>query len=334
MRFSKLMLGLVGVGAMTAAGAMGCSSSTSGGGTAGNTTTATTGTSSGCAPKAACTAADKTCMGLVDNTGKTQFGLRMAELDVTSPTALTSGIVKTTVAGNVTPNNKSCNLDGAATFSWLIQFDTTAQTIKTGGAKPVSDPTMGYSFDDEMITQGGTTFHVQPITITGVAPDASGNFSVTTGQDLIVPIFLNDTGSSVVLLPLHQARLTMGTLSSNNNCIGTYNAAGLDPANSCQPDDDHPQFISGGKLDGYITLEEADTVVISAISQTLCVLLSGNASMYGTTPSGSSTAVCKRDSNNKILYQGGWCSTTNSAGGCADAEQLAGNFAASSVKIN
>ena len=77
-------------------------------------------------------------------------------------------------------------------------------------------------------------------------------------------------------------------------------------------------------------------MVISAVQQSLCVLLSGNATMYGTVPSGSSVAVCKRDSSGNILYQGGWCSTTNApaGNGCADAEQLNGNFAASSVTIN
>ena len=272
----------------------------------------------------------------MSNAGQTKFGLRMSELDVTSPMALTTGIVKNIVGGAVGLDLASCNLSGSATFSWLLQFDTTAMTLKTGGAKPVTDATKGYAFDDEMIMQAGTNFHVQPITVMGVSPDATGAFTITAGQDLIVPIFLNATGTSVVLLPLHQARIKMGTLSSNNNCIGTYNAAGLDPANSCAPDATHPQFIDGGKLDGYITLEEADTVIVSAISQSLCVLLSGNASMYGMTQPGSSVEVCKRDANKTIVYQGAWCSTTNMAATatCADAEPFAGDFAASSVLIN
>ena len=289
-----------------------------------------------CAPKASCQAADKACLGLVDNTGLTKFSLRMSQMEITAPAALSSGIVRATVVDSVTPNNKPCNLSGTATFSWLLQFDTASATLKTGGAKPVMDATQGYAFDDEMIAQGAKTFHVQPISYQSIKPDASGSFAVTKGQDLVMPVFLNDTGTSVLLLPLHEARITMGTLSRNQNCIGTYNAAGLEPVNSCQPDGTHPQFLSGGKLDGYITLEEADTVVVSAISQSLCVLLSGNAAMYGMTPNGANTAVCKRDEGGKILYQGNWCATTNmaAAGGCADAEPLTANFAASSIKIN
>ncbi len=344
MRFTKLILGVVGVGAMAVAvGAAGCSSSS--GGAAGSTTTSTGGStttsSGGCALKATCTqAVDKTCVGLVSNKGQTTFGLRMAELDVTSPAALTSGVVKSVVAGAVGLDLPNCNLNGTATFSWLLEFDTTAMTLKTGGAKPVTDPTMGYSFDDEMITQGANTFHVQPITYPNITIDPSGKFSVTTGQDLIVPIFLNNAGTSSVLLPIHQAVLTNGTLSSNNDCIGSYNAAGLEPANSCNPDGTHPQFIDAASLAGYITLEEADGVIISSLNQSLCYLLAGSA-QYGTTNAAGVT-VCARTGGDggadsgTITYQGHWCSTTNMAAtaSCADSEQLQGNFAASSVKIN
>jgi hypothetical protein len=282
---------------------------------------------------------DKTCLGLTDNKGLTKFGLRMNELDVTSPHALTAGIINTTVSMNVWPTDATCNLQGAGTFSWLLQFDTAAGTLKTGGAKPAATPSQGYTFDDETLMQAGQPFHVQPVTYTGITPDAMGNFAVTMGQDLIIPIFLNAAGTSVVLLPLHKARLTTGQLSSNNNCIGTYNVAGLDPSMTCQPMGSDPLFNSAGKLDGYITLEEADTVVVTAAANdTLCVLLSGNATMYSTPVmrNGSTVNACTRDSSGKIMYQGGWCASTNmaAAAGCADADELAANFAASSILIN
>jgi len=344
---------IVGVGtaalSLVASGIVGCHHNDTGAGGStsvtgsGSTTTtvtgsgSTTGTSStgsgaACSPGPACMAANKDCIGLVDNAGQTKFGLRISELDVTSPDALTSGIIKTTVAGNVTPNLAACNLTGTATLSLLLQFDTAAMTLKTGGAKPVSDSTLGYAFDDEMINVGGKTLHVQPVTYSGVKPDASGGFAVSAGQDAFIPVFLDDTGTSAIVLPIRGLRVTMGTLSSNNNCIGMYNAAGLDPANSCKPDNTHPQFLTGGTLDGYMTLEDADTVVVSSIAETLCVLMSGNASMYGM-QMGPNT-VCKRDAGGNILFQGNWCSTTNMAGGCADSVHLTANFAASSVKIN
>lgn len=344
MRFANALVGVVGLG-LAAAGAAACSSTsngaataasgvgTGGGGVAGGTGTGGGGSSAAsCSPSAACTAVDKTCLGLVDNQGKTKFGLRMSELDLTAPQSLSSGLFKTTVAGSVAPNDAACNLMGPALFSWLLQFDTTAGTLKTGGAKPVTDAAQGYSFDDEMLNG----VHVQPITMTNVTPDASGQFSVAQGQDLVLPIFLDATGASAIVLPLHQARIRMGTLSSNDNCIGQYNAAGLDPLNSCQPDSTHSQFITGGSVDGYITLEDADAILITALNESLCVVLAGDPTTYGTTSPDSGATICKRDTNKTIVYQGAWCSTTNMAATatCADAEPFAGDFAASSVLIN
>jgi hypothetical protein len=130
----------------------------------------------------------------------------------------------------------------------------------------------------------------------------------------------------------------MGTLSSNNNCIGSYNSKGLSPANSCAPSATTPQFLTGGTLDGFITLEDADSVIIAQLKQSLCFYLSG-ATTGPTDANGNS--LCPRDANNNITYQptaadGGWCSTTNTAetASCDDSLKLAAAFAASSVKIN
>jgi hypothetical protein len=336
MRFQKLILGLVGVGTLGAGVLVGCGSSSGGSDTGGSTTTSSsTGVSEPCEPKAACPSptAARDCLGLVDNTGKTKFGLRMSELTVTTPVELATGAVLNIIDGAVELNEMPCYLTGSGTFSWLIQFDTTAGTIMTGGAKPVTDPTKGYSFDTEM--SGG--FSLAPVTITAKPDPSTGVFAAATGKSLIVPIFLDATGTSVVLLPLQAARLKMGTLSADQNCIGSFNAAKLEPANNCLPiPGGASQFIPGGELDGFITLDDADNVSISALQESLCVLLSGNAMMYGMTAMGSSEAVCTRDANNKVIFQGNWCSTKNApaADGCADAVQLGASFAASSVLIN
>jgi hypothetical protein len=337
MRFSNVILGIFAVGIVGVGSLAGCGGSNgdtggaggSGAGTGtGTSTGGSTGTSMGaaCALGASCKAVDKDCAGLVDNSGKTQFGLRMSELDVAKPTVLTTGFVAMTISGAVQPSEADCNLAGSGTFSWLIQFDTTAGTMKTGGAKPVTDPTMGYSFVDEMVTQGSNTFHIQPVTF-NVTPDASGNFSIMTGTDLFVPIYLTPDATSVVILPLKQARLSMGQLSKSQNCIGSYNAAGLDPTNMCLPDAMHPSFVTGGQLDGIITLEDADGVIVSALGESLCVLLSGDTGMKNS----AGVTVCTRDSNGKITAMGDSCSTGS---GCTDAFALSAKFAASSVQIN
>jgi len=341
MRFANVILGVMGAGVVAAAGCgsssnSGSSSSSSAGGSTSTPSSASSSSGAGaCAPSSACKVADKECLGLVDNTGKTTFGLRMSELDITAPPALATGAVQGVVSGAVAPSDMACNLDGSATFSWLLQFDTVAGTLKTGGAKPVADPTTGYSFDMETITQGPTMFNVAPITYMTTPNPQTGAFTVTTGQDLVVPIFLTAAGTTVVLLPLHQARLLMGTLSATQNCIGSYNAAGLLTSDSCLPAGTITQFIDGGSLDGFITLEQADTVIISALGQSLCALLAGGASSMDTM-TGTAGLVCKRDANNNIVFQGSWCEATNApaTATCFDSVQLTGKFAASSILIN
>ena len=336
MRFSNVILGLFSVGIVGSASLVGCGSSGSGetggaGGTAPTSSSSSGTTSSGgtctaaCCLTGSCKAVDKECAGLVDNKGQTKFGLRMAELSISKPPALAAGLVAGIVSSAVTPLNAGCNLNGSATFNWLLQFDTAAGTLKTGGAKPVSDANNGYDFVNEMV--GGK--QIEPITFDGVKPDASGAFSVTAGKDLLVPIYLDATASQVVILPLKSAALSAATLSASQNCIGSYNAANLDPTNSCLPDAQNKAFLTGAQLDGYVTLEDADSVVIASLSQSLCVVLSQDAATYGEKVNG--VTVCKR-TGGTINYQGDTCSTAG--GTCKDSVSLSAKFAASSVKIN
>jgi hypothetical protein len=145
------------------------------------------------------------------------------------------------------------------------------------------------------------------------------------------------TTGGVVLLPLHDTKLS-GKVSSDNDCIGKYNSAGLDPASGCIADDQNPAFIgtdgkadSDGKLDGYITLEEDDSVIVDKLGESLCVILSGDASTYG--DGGVPLAKCKRNASMKIIFQGDWCDATNNAS-CKDSLRLSAGFSASGVKAN
>jgi hypothetical protein len=345
MRLSNVIL-VLSLGGVGAAGAIvGCGSdtatgttSTSTGGEGGSTTTSsgsntTSGGTDPCSPAAACPQVPSSkCIALADNSAAKNFTLRMANLTLTAPPSLTKGLVKGVVQNGVTMNLASCNLNGGGTFSWLLQFDTASGMLKTGGGKPADDPTKGYTFVDETIMQGGKAFKITPFTT--AAPIKAGAFAIAMGQDVIVPVYLDLKASAVVLLPLHKAKLT-GTISADNNCIGTYNSKGLDPAGGCLADDMNPSFIgtdgkadSDGHLDGYITLEEADTVLVDAVGQSLCVILSGDAATFG---DGKTPALCKRDAGGKIAFQGDWCDASNDMA-CKDSVRLQANFSASGVK--
>jgi hypothetical protein len=327
MSLSAILRNVLLCSAALAVGMAGCGSDDeSGGATSGGTT------SGGCEPNAACqeyVGTTSECLALTDNSAAPTAGLRMSQLTITQPAVLATGAVAGIVGSAVKLDIDDCNLKGSGTFSWLLQFDN--GVLKTGGAKPVTDPRGGFCFVNEMV--GGQT--VAPI-LADATVGADGSFSAAMGLDVVVPIYLDAAATSVVLLPLNQARLFNGKLSADKNCIGAFNGKGLDPQNLCLPDEEAGvfSFENGAELEGFITLEQADSVIVDTLGQTLCVLLSGDASQYGTdAPDG--TKVCARDANMGIIYQGDWCSTTNAAAdaSCKDAVKLGAKFAASAVKI-
>jgi hypothetical protein len=277
-----------------------------------------------CLLGASCIAVDKSCAGLVDNSAGPTFGLRMSQITFSKPAALATGLFVSIVNDAVTPKITSCNLAGNGTWAWLMQFDPTAGTLKIGGALPIPDPTTGYTFDDETIQ----SFHVQPTVYT--TPVARGAGFETPGASLTMPLFLDNINSNTIIAPVEQLKLR-GTLSATGNCIGTYNAD-RDPTMFCKPNPAQPGFIADGSGDGYFSLEVADTFYVAALDESLCVLLSNDRGTYG---DGASPEKCKRDALDKIVFQGDWCSATNTAAGlgCADALSTAFTYAASSIKI-
>jgi hypothetical protein len=316
----------------------GCSSSTSDTGGGGQATTTTTTTDDGTCKNAnpdtsacaldtcKCKVADYTCAGLVDNTGKTSFGLRMSELDITEPAVLGSGAISGIIAVSVAPRyaDADCHLTtGSGAFSWLLQFDTTAGTLKTGGAQLQHDPTKGYTFVSGQVAG----MDVQPA-VFDVKPGADGAFSIATGADLKVPIYVDE--STVVILPIKAVRFTQSKLSTSQNCIGSLNVSKLDATSGCEAPSGTPTFLPGGSLDGIIPLEEADKVIVDLGKISMCALLTGPDPTY-TTSSGGNT-VCKRDGAGKILFPGTACTTPG--GTCKDGMALAATFSASSVQIN
>ena len=246
----------------------------------------------------------------------------MMQVSFSAPVAFTSGLIAQTFTSAIDPNVPTCGLHGNGLAPWLLQFDSVAQQVTTGSG--TANPAGAYSFSDE--TSGN--FHVQPVTL-NTTIGAGGAFSTPTGGDLVISINLSPTMNFPV--PLHQVLVT-GALSSNDDCIGSYNSASLEPANSCAPQGNATAFSNGGQFKGFITLAEADAVIIAAINESLCAALSGNAAMYGA-PNGTGQTVCKVDSNNNIVFRGDWCAATNAAATntCADAVEFVMNFAAAGV---
>ncbi len=316
-RFAWTVLAGIAIVGITSATACGDDSETAGP-TGGGT----------CAPtNSACPAlaVESACLGLVDNSGKDVFALRLSQLTLSAPQVLTTPVVGGIVAGGVNINLPSCNVDGDGTFSFITRFDRTTGKLLAGGAFPEEDPSNGYCFVNDPAN------NVQPVEVDSNL-NADGSFSTDPLPLVTVPIYIDLTATSAVYLPLRNGRITAAKISADQNCIGSFNATGLQPANNCLPNLEQgiDYFLNDAELDGFITLEDADQVEVELLEQSLCVLLSGDPNVYG---DGSKPNRCKRDGDGKIEFVGDWCSTTDSADGCKDSVKLAAKIAGSSVAV-
>ncbi|MCK6531795.1 MAG: hypothetical protein L6Q84_02390 [Polyangiaceae bacterium] len=269
------------------------------------------------------------CLAKADNTGQTKWQGRLSSILVKYPESLAGEFVQTTVIDKgISLNQPVCNENGEGTFSWLFEIDSTTSKMKTGGSLPVSDPKAGACF----VTLPNAAVPVAPIE---ASVTLSGNTFSAKGLDVNVPIFLSPTElTNPIILPLHEVEIQATFNDANHNCAGKFNGAELDPNDSCAPDlkVDPPQraWTPGGSLKGYITVLEADKVVIDDLDSTLCVLLAGN-DWKGPAKDCASDAewvAGKRP-------DGDWCSQTNApaTAACKDAFKMEADFSASAFKI-
>ncbi len=266
-----------------------------------------------------------TCMPLADNAGKSVLDFRFRRLTVITPEALASGFIQNVVVDHgITLNAKQCGEYGDGAFNWLIRIDKTTGMVTTGGAPPSTDPFgKGYCF--AKTTASGSGIVVGPVT---AKVNLTGNtFSSDPVAKLNVPIFVNGDPNQLIILPLSNVSVSKVSFSADGNCIGGFNYPALDK-DCADSRSDCSRWHTDGALGGYITLEEADNVPIPQLgNKTLCVMLTKS------TP-GPDNLHCKRNAANKIDFEGDYCSSTKSAGGCKDSYWLAATFAASAVKID
>ena len=260
-----------------------------------------------------------TCLPMADNSKKAIYDFRLRRIFITAPDPLTGAVIEGTtgvVTKGVDLDAPQCgDITGTGAFNWLMRVDPTGGTVLTGGAPPSSDPFgVGYCFYRHQLG----ALDVEPSQVSATFSDG-GTFATGTIPLLNVPIFISpDAGASnpnnVIILPLRGAVIKQATITNNNNCIGSFNTLALD--NGCNVNDPSSctKWHTAGTLGGYMTLEDADTVPLSVLPRTLCVLLTGAAG--NTNDAGITT--CARDTTGKIMAQGDYCSTTQSAGGCQD----------------
>ena len=293
-------------------------------------------------PTTPCTAGSP-CLAMgSDNSGQTTASLRIRKLNVTAPPPLATLFTQQAVIDKginlydpAPPAAQTgCGESGDGTFNWLIQFNTMTHEVTTGGGAPTKDPFgLGYCFVDTMI-EG---LNVKPVTVK-TTQNSDGSFTSDPLPKLYVPIFIaagqtGANGKSVIVLPLTNSKVENVLLSDSNNCIGSYNANAVTPYPKATYCTDDPtscvRWTTAGSLGGYITLSEADQVLVPQLGESLCVLLTGGSSIDTSNPN---EKTCKKDASG-IIAKGDFCSTTQKAGGCQDAFWLAATFAASAAKI-
>lgn len=320
----SLVLSAVACSAVCLVSACGGDDSEGGGGGGGN--------GASCVPQAAeCYVAGPTgpgaeCMAKHDNTGQTKWQGRLTSILVKSPAALSQPFIQASVIDKgISLKQGNCWENGDGTFSWLFEIDSTTNKMKTGGSLPITDPKAGGCF----VKMPAAALPIAPIEV-----DVSLNGLNFSAKDLDVnvPIFLSAANTSnPIILPLHKVEIQATFADDSHNCSGKFNGDELDPALNCTLDTTltPPQryWTPGGSLKGYITIDEADQVVIDTLKSTLCVVLAGWTG-EDTCKGSAKWAAGERP-------EGDWCAATNSAATttCNDAYKLEGEFSASAFKI-
>jgi hypothetical protein len=280
------------------------------------------------------------CQALTTNPPGGPLDFRMRRIILVAPTNLTTLAAQNTVVNTgVDLNEPQCGAPDAGPqtgdFSWILSIDTTAKppTMTTGGAPPcdLSDSpscnpfTTGYCFVNKTVG----TFSVKPVTAP-ITQASDGTYSANSIGAINVPIYFN---GSIIVLPINGGQMNGVKISPDGNCIGSFNPDALHA--DCSNDYTACSlWKTDGSITGYITLEQADGVVISLLNATLCAFLTG-------TPPASqgALAVCPRDpTTHAITAYGDYCSSPQApavdGGTCHDSFWLAATFAASAVKIN
>jgi hypothetical protein len=271
---------------------------------------------SGCTIDEARCGSKSTCLPIGDNKGKDVLDFRIRRLKIATPETLAGELIQNTVVTlNIDLAEKSCGEQGKGLFTWLLQVDKKNNTLITGGAPPPTDA-IGQGFCFARFDLGANK--VEPIT--SKIQFTGETFDSTEPKKVKIPIFLSADPASVILLPITDVVVKGVKITDDGNCIGRLNEIALDP--QCFDDSLCSKWTTSGSLGGYITLEEADGVLIRDLNnKSLCSFLAGEADK------------CARDGAGKIAFKGDFCSVDKQPGSCADSMWLAATFAASAAKI-
>jgi hypothetical protein len=278
-------------------------------------------TGGGCAIDEAKCGKASTCLPLGDNRGRTVLDFRIRRLNIAAPDSLAALEFQQKVTiPSIDMKSPECGEHGLDSWAWLMRLDREKKTLTTGGAPPSADPfKLGYCFFNS--ERNGKK--IAPAANVPVRLDQNGAvFSSGAAAKLTMPLFVGGDPRALVLLPISDFAVRNVTISDEDNCIGAFNGKALD--GTCGEDPAKcSKWRTAGAMAGYISLEDADGIDVSAFKQSLCALLT---KFKG--------AKCPRDGAGKITLQGDYCGATRKACDCRDSFWVAATFAASAVRVN
>ena len=234
-------------------------------------------------------------------------------MNIDKPAAFLNPILNSLLYDGSLAKLPECGVPGSGSWNLLLGFDTAANSLSVASAQTDTDAAVNENINGILVSPATTDAVVE----------ADGSFTSAAFSSNQV-IYGAGSGSVFMVLPL-QGAVVSGTLSASHACIGSYNADAL-ASTACAADADHPAFADAGRLEAFISLEDADTVIVADVQQSLCALLTG-------TDDGGVPQKCYRSAMGSIEYAGDWCSATDQAAdsGCAEAVRFSATFAARAV---
>lgn len=279
----------------------------------------------------ACGIGNSPCYAMTDNAGQTTQSFRIHQIVAQAPPAL-KGLQTLVLSPNVPLKLDACNLYGKGRINWLFSYDTTAQKLTIGGGPPMPDASKakdGTCMLDIDDTAAG--IHMKPGTVDATVA-ADGTVTASSLDEIALPIYLDDAGASVVYLPVRKLHLENLKVTDGGNCMGHFRGDEL-PTDTCVAPAGEYAWTTGGVIKGTITVEDSDKVFVKDLSESLCVLLSGDPTTYGDGDVGN--VHCKKDGAGKPTLKGDWDLATDAAvaAGTGDSFQLVADFAAGAFKV-
>lgn len=269
------------------------------------------------------------CMAKADFSSSDVTQLRLSSHQVKSPTELAAPFMQDTViTKKSTLFEPDCNLNGFGQFNFLLEVDTAQKQITLGGGVP--QKLVGPSIDGTCwadFTDPTSSLKVERKTAS-YTEAADGTLKAQL-DFFVMPIFTEDLVDKYALVPLHAVTLS-AKLSADKNCIGRYAAERLSKDSSCEAAEGEFAWDPAGRYEGYITVAEADSVMVHSLGKTLCVVLTGDPTKW----EGPNHDCQSSEAAATGLPKGDWCAATNSADGCQDSWKLVIDFAAQAIDID